>query len=354
MGKRKRNRVSPLGIAILVVLFCGTFFLTLKVSDYLMRHKKNVLEETTLYVRPGSDFSALADSLAPRLKRLRSFVKIAEKEGLSSSIKPGRYLLDKETTNIKLIRSLKFGYQNPLMVPVSTASRTKQGLAARFAAKLCADSAEFMAAFTDKELLASVGVDTNTFLSLFIPDSYEMFWTATPKEVLLRMKRENDRFWSEDNRLQKAERLGLSPVQVSILASIVCCESNHVPEYPKIASVYLNRLNKGWKLCADPTVVFANGDFRLGRVLKKHLAVDSPYNTYKYNGLPPGPIKIPSKEGIDGVLNSEKSDLMFFCASPKRDGTHRFAKTGAEHLRNAKAFHHVLDSLQRARKAAAK
>ncbi len=340
MGKKKRGGISLLGVLILVVLFGGTFLLTLTLDRYFTRYKKNISADYTLYVRPGTDFAALMDSLSPVLKKAKSFVKTAESENLANSIKPGRYKLTAETTNIRLVRSLKYGYQDPLMLPVSTAVRTKQGLAGRLAARLCADSAEFMAAFADASLLESVGVDSNTFLSLFIPDSYEIFWTVTPEEFLKRMKTENEKFWAAEGRLQKAEALGLTPVQVSILASIVNCESNYVPEYPKIASVYLNRLKKGWKLCADPTVVFAGGD--------------SPYNTYKYHGLPPGPIRIASKEGIDGVLNADKSDFMYFCASPKRDGTHLFARTGAEHLRNAKAFHKVLDSLQRAKKLAAK
>lgn len=356
MGKKKnrKGKISVLGIVILVILFVGTFLLTITLDRYFTRYKKNIVEDYTLYVRPGTDFGTLLDSLTPRLKKVRSFVKTAEKEQLPGSIKPGRYVLTTETTNIRLVRSLKYGYQDPIMLPISTAVRNKKGLASRLSARLCADSAEFMAAFTDLELLDSVGVDTNTFLSLFIPDSYEVFWTITPAEFLRKMKDENDKFWAADDRLKKAEDLKLTPAQVSILASIVNCESNYVPEYPQIASVYLNRLRKGWKLCADPTVVFANGDFKLGRVLKKHLNVDSPYNTYKYYGLPPGPIKIANKDGIDGVLNADKTEYMYFCASPKRNGTHLFARTGAEHLRNAKAFHKVLDSLQRAKRLAAK
>lgn len=321
----------------------------IRLYEYFNKYKKNVPEKCVVYVRPELSYEALTDTLATKLKDMRSFRQVADNEGLAASIKPGRYVLEKDVININIVHALKYGYQTPLMVPIAGTIRTKERLAQKLGAKLMADSAAFMAAFKDTNLLAECGLDSNSLLSAFLPDSYEMFWTTAPDKVLRRMKKEHDAFWSEE-RLLKAEKIGLSPLEVSILASIVVCESRYEPEYPKIASVYLNRLQKGWKLCADPTVVYAVGDFSIGRVLRRHLRVDSPFNTYKYAGLPPAPIAIPTKAAIDGVLNVEETEYLYFCANPKRDGTHKFATTGREHMRNARAYQRVIDSLQRAKR----
>jgi UPF0755 protein len=319
---------------------------------FLQQNRKNIAHKTVLYVRPGTDFTTLMDSLERHLTDLKSFVKVANREQLPSHIHPGRYVLDSLATNIQVVRNIKYGYQSPLMVPISGRIRHAKNLAARLGKRLMADSSQFMEAFTDNDYLQTLGTDTANVLNLIIPDSYEFYWTVTPKEFLERMKKEYDKFWT-DERKQKAKKLNLSQKDVSILASIVYGESNHVPEYPKIASVYLNRLRKGWKLGADPTVIYATGDFTINRVLKKHLETDSPYNTYKVYGLPPGPIMAPTKDCLDGVLNAENTDYMFFCASPKFNGTHRFARNEREHFANARAYRQGLDSLTRAKAARA-
>ena len=350
---KKRSKNKGLKILGLLVVLAALALGALSLHNYLLKNRSNIKGKTTLFVRPEDNFQTLMDSLADKLIDIGSFVKVAEKENLPAKIHAGRYQLDSTTTNIKLVRSLKYGYQSPLMLPINGRIRTRQILAYQHKKKLCADSASFMQAFNNLELLSTLGVDTTTLLTLIIPESYEFYWTVSPEEFLKRMKKEYDAFWTPE-RLQKARDIKLTQTEVSILASIVYGESNHVPEYPKIASVYLNRLRQGWKLCADPTVVYATGDFTLRRVLKKHLQIDSPYNTYKINGLPPGPIMIPTKDCLDGVLNEEKTDYMYFCASPKFNGTHNFARTGAEHSRNAKAYVQALDSLNRAKKMAEK
>ena len=341
----KKNRFAKWLAVIVIVLAVPA---CIGLYRFMQKNKKNVAHKTVLYVRPDTDFSALMDSLEKHLIDIGSFIKVANREQLPSHIHPGRYVLDSLATNIQTVRNIKYGYQTPLMLPLSGRIRHAKNLAAKLGKRMMADSAAFMEAFTDNQYLQTLGTDTANVLSLVIPDSYEFYWTATPKDFLERMKKEYDKFWTEE-RLQKAKNIGLSPKDVSILASIVYGESNYVPEYPNIASVYYNRLKKGWKLCADPTVIYATGDFTITRVLKRHLETDSPYNTYKVYGLPPGPIMAPTKDCLDGVLNLAKTDYMFFCASPKFNGTHRFARNEREHFANARDYRRALDSLTRAR-----
>jgi UPF0755 protein len=179
---------------------------------------------------------------------------------------------------------------------------------------------------------------------MFIPNTYEMFWTTTPEKFVARMKKEYDGFW-DDERLKKLKKNNLDKTQAYIVASIVEKESNYDPERPTIAGVYLNRLKAGEKLQADPTVVFATGEFTLQRVLFSHLKIDSPYNTYMYSGLPPGPICMPSVSSLNAVINAEDHEYMFFCAKPDNSGIHAFAKDYDEHQKNASAFSAWLNSL---------
>ena len=183
----------------------------------------------------------------------------------------------------------------------------------------------------------SLGFTRETIPALFIPNTYEIYWNVSPERFMARMKQEYNRFWTEERR-KKAEALGLTPVEVSTLASIVEEESAVADEYPTIAGLYLNRLKAGMPLQADPTVKFAAGDFALQRILDKHLAIDSPYNTYKYAGLPPGPIRIPSIRAIDAVLNPAHHRYFYMCAKEDFSGRHNFAATLAEHNRNANRY----------------
>ena len=179
---------------------------------------------------------------------------------------------------------------------------------------------------------------------MFLPDTFEVYWTITPKELLLRFKKEYDRFWNRE-RLEKAVNIGLSPIEVSTLASIVSEESNLKEEQPVIAGVYLNRLRKNIPLQADPTIKFILNDPSVKRILNKHLSINSPFNTYKHAGLPPGPIVIPQKSTIDAVLDYKKHNYIYFCAKPTLDGSHNFAETLAEHNKNARAYQRVISRL---------
>nr|HRO74132.1 endolytic transglycosylase MltG [Saprospiraceae bacterium] len=206
------------------------------------------------------------------------------------------------------------------------------------------DSITFLNYLKDPEVAASLGYNQDNFLTMFIPNTYEMFWTSTPESFVKRMKKEYDNFWTQD-RINKLTANNLTPTEAYIIASIVEKESNYTPEKPVIAGVYLNRLHAGERLQADPTVVFAMGDFSIQRVLYTHLKTDSPYNTYLNTGLPPGPICMPSMASLEAVINVDKHKYMFFCARPDNSGIHVFAETYQEHLKNADNFSKWLNSL---------
>ena len=198
------------------------------------------------------------------------------------------------------------------------------------------------AALENDDFLKKYGFSSEDVFAMILPDTYQMYWTASVEDIFDRFKKEYDVFWNED-RTAKAKAQGLTPKEVSVVASIVSGETLKDFEYPKIAGVYLNRYRKGMKLQADPTVCFCY-DYKLDRVLKKHLSVDSPYNTYRYAGLPPAPINVPPKACIDAVLNPDRHSYLYFCASPDFDGTHRFAVFYSEHKKNARAFQRALSA----------
>jgi UPF0755 protein len=259
---------------------------------------------------------------------------------MSYVLKSGKYKIPKKIkTNKELIQTLR-GVQLSIRLTFHN-FRVKEQLAGYVGSKIAADSSELIQFLEDSRYLEQFGYTPETVLSVFIPNTYEVYWNCSVDDFWKRMIKEHKKFWTSE-RLEKAKALELSPTEVYTLASIVECESQYKPERPRIAGVYLNRLKKnGWKLEADPTVVYAVGDFTIRRVLNVHLETDSPYNTYKYAGLPPGPIYMSSINSIDAVLNYEQHDYMFFCAKPREEGqanTHAFAKTHNAHLRNARRY----------------
>ena len=222
--------------------------------------------------------------------------------------------------------------------------RTVFDLARSLGAQLEADSAEIAALMADTAYIDSLGAYTpQTLPALFVPDSYEVYWDIRPRALMSRLKREHDAFWEARGRREAARKMGMTPEEVATLASIVDAETNYNPEKPRVAGLYLNRLRRGMKLQSDPTAVFATGDFSIRRVGHKHLAVDSPYNTYLYIGLPPGPIRIASIAGIDAVLHAEQHDYLYMCAREDFSGSHRFAATWSEHRRNARLYQQALN-----------
>lgn len=296
-----------------------------------------VVAERELFVGRDSSYEQLMDSLKPSLKHHLAFDLYAERLGLEESYKVGHYVVKDGMNVIEVVRMLKLGLQTPVNVTMNNVKIPAQ-LAGKLAPQLEADSVELVEVFTDEALAKELGFDSPlTMFSIFLPNTYEFYWTVKPREFVDRMYREYKRFW-EGDRDKKRERSGLDRVEVATLASIVYEETRKVDEMPRVAGVYMNRLRTGMPLQADPTIKYAMQDFGLRRILNRHLKTPSPYNTYLNRGLPPSPICMPSVESIDAVLNFEKHDYLFFCARPTFDGYHNFAKTYSEHLRNARAY----------------
>lgn len=297
-----------------------------------------------IYIPTGSTFEQVKQTLQD--SNVVVYPKIlamtAEYMKYPSNIKAGRYLLKPGMNSKEIIAKLRIGEQDPLKVTIHSV-RTLNNLAGKAAGYFEQDSLAFLTNLLDPSIYEEYNFSRENFLSMFIPNTYEMLWTTTPEAFISRMKREYDKYWNE-TRLTKIEQNQLTPTDAYTIASIVEKETNYDPERPAVAGVYINRLKTGQKLQADPTVVFALGDFNLQRVLFKHLDVDSPYNTYRYSGLPPGPICMPSMSSLEAVVNAENHNYMFFCAKPDNSGTHAFAVTYAEHLKNAAAFSSWLNS----------
>lgn len=321
---------------------------------YSDNRKPNFSEKYVLYVDEDMTAAQVMDSLQTGAGTIRpkSLERVFRKMGVAEGMKPGRYVVEPSSPSIYVARMLVFGWQTPQNMTLSGTLRTKGRIAQRIGSQMMVDSAEVADALNDPEFLAGYGFTPENVFALILPDTYEMYWTASVKDIFDRFKKEYDAFWTSE-RLAKADAQGLSRMEVSIMASIVSGETLKAFEYPIIAGVYLNRYKKGMKLQADPTIAFCY-DYTLDRILKKHLTVESPYNTYKYAGLPPAPINVPSKACLDAVLNPEKHGYIYFCASPAFDGTHRFAVTYNEHLKNAREFQRELTARRKAKAAAAK
>lgn len=344
MKKKKLTVITVSAVAVLVAGVClwvGLRYLT----DNRM---PNFSKEYVLYVYPDMSAETALDSIAAGAGVIRpgSMDRCAGKEDLGGRICPGRYEIDPSMTSIYVVRMLCNGWQSPQKLTLSGTIRSKGKLASVIDRQMMVDSVTVDSLLNSNEFLQQFGFDSTNVFALFLPDTYYMYWTATPDEIFSRFRKEYDAFWTED-RLAKADSLGLNQMEVSILASIVSGETLKSFEYPAIAAVYLNRLRIGMKLQADPTVAYCF-DYKLNRILRVHTRVDSPYNTYRYAGLPPAPINVPPKACIDAVLNPDRHDYLYFCASPDFNGTHRFASTYREHLVNARAFQRALTARLRA------
>lgn len=328
-----------------VAIFTGLRYWT----DYI---RENFQKKYTLYVYPDMTAGEVIDSINAGAMTIRkgSMERCARRERLAERLKPGKYVIDGNSTSIYVVRMLCMGWQTPQNLTLSGTLRKKERIAQVIGRQMMVDSLAIDSLLRSESFLGKYGFTPENVFALFLPDTYQMYWTASPEEIFARFRKEYDMFWTEERR-EKAERQGLAPMEVSILASIVNGETLKTFEYPVIAGVYLNRLRKGMKLQADPTVAFCFG-YTLDRILKVHLKADSPYNTYKYKGLPPAPINVAPKSCIDAVLEPQKHDYMFFCASPDFNGTHRFAAAYSEHLRNAREFQRELTARQKEKAAA--
>lgn len=299
-------------------------------KHYLYIHEKDNFEDVLEHLREGDAMVNTGTfSLAARLFRY------------DKRVRPGKYLLADGMSNLSLIRKLRNGAQEPVKLIINNI-RTREQLAALVSRELMTDSASFINMLNNDTVMAGYGLTTATAVTLFIPNTYELYWNTDAGEFMDRMKKEYNRFWTTE-RIAKASAIPMTAAEVMTLASIIEEETNKRHEYPVIAGLYINRLKIGMPLQACPTIRFALNDYTIKRVLFGHLKTESPYNTYKYKGLPPGPIRLPSIVCIDAVLNHEKHDFLFMTAKESLNGEHNFAKTGEEHMRNARNYQKALD-----------
>ena len=294
-------------------------------------------DQAEVYIASDANFNQVRDSLRPLLEDISTFEAVARRKGYSTHVRAGKYILIKGMNNNEIINTLRSA-NRPVMVSFNN-QESLPDLAGRIAQQIEADSLSLITAFNDPGFLAANGFDRDSKLGMYIPNSYEFFWNTKAEAFRDRMKTEYDRFWNGE-RLKKAESLGLSPEEAIALAAIVQKETVKVEERPRVAGVYLNRIERGMLLQADPTVIYAikretgNFDTIIKRVLYRDLEMDSPYNTYKYAGIPPGPISMPDISSIDAVLSPEKHDYLYFVADISNFGYHLFAKTLLQHNRN--------------------
>ena len=338
-SKKKRLKIFTFifGLLILIAVIIG----------YYIRNtafKPIELEETVyIYIEPSTKYDEIVDQIKKQvnLPSEKFFKIISEKMKYPETIKTGRYAIRDGMTIPEIIRMLRSGNQSAVKLTFNN-MRTNENFAGRISNQLMLDSVELLNVLKDETKLEVLGFDTNTIAAMFIPNTYEVYWDTSIDNLMNRMKKEYTSFWNE-SRKDKAKEIGLSPIEVSILASIVEEEATYSDEYSIVAGLYLNRLKRGQRLEADPTIKFALNDFSLRRILYKHLEVESPYNTYRNEGLPPGPIRIPSIRGIDATLSPQDHKYLFMCAKEDLSGRHNFATTHAEHLRNAARYQRALN-----------
>lgn len=343
MKKFRKYILAVLFIGLLAGAWFGYQF-------YQKTYNANVIVkeggETFIYIKTGSSLETITDELvsAGYLKDKETFLWLAHKKNYKGkNVVPGKYKIEDGWSNNDLINCLRAGNGRVMVKVTFNNVRTIEQLAGKVGRNIETDSATLLAVLTDDKIIDKYGFNRHTFLTMFIPNSYEFTWNTSADEFLTRMADEYKKFWN-DNRKKKANDLGLTQSKVSILASIVQAEQTvHADERPTIAGLYINRLKKGMLLQSDPTVVYGIGDFSIRRVLNKHLEHESPYNTYRHRGLPPGPINLPDISSIDAVLNYKKSEYIYMCAKPGYAGYHNFAKDEAGHNKNAREYRAWLD-----------
>ncbi len=274
-------------------------------------------------------------------KSMRGFKLLAKHRGWGTTIRTGKYAIRPNDDAYSLYNRLSRGYKEPINLTVGS-TRSIDLLARSMSRQLMIDSLEIATLLGDTILQRELGYDEKTTAALIVPDTYQVYWDLSAEDLVARLVKEHQRFWNEE-RLRKAEQIGMTPIEVSTLASIVDEETNNNPEKPIVAGLYLNRLQRGIPLQADPTVKFAIGDFALRRITNEHLKYESPYNTYLNAGLPPGPIRIPTKQGLESVLNRTEHDYIYMCAKEDLSGTHNFAASYSEHMRNARKYWNALN-----------
>lgn len=335
------KKISKTLLYVLIVLGAGCLYILFLFFAPNLSPKTN--EKAYLRIPDNSTFEQVMDSLEANATvfSTMTFKQAAAVFRYTGRVKPGRYEIAPGMNNFTLVRKLRSGNQTPVRLTFNNI-RTKEQLAKRLSTQIMADSTSLLKLLKDTAFLAPYGFTPNTVVSNFIPDTYEVFWNLDAKEIFERMNKEYNKFWT-DERKAKAAEIPLTPVEVATLASIVEEETNSAAERPKVAGLYINRLKKDMPLQADPTLKFALGDFGIRRLTIKHILFVSPYNTYRNHGLPPGPIRVASKGGIDAVLNFAHHDYIYMCAKETFNGEHNFAATYAEHQKNARKYQNALN-----------
>lgn len=336
MNKQKKGYLVSAIVCIVVILAIVAYYLFANISKH---------ENTTyLYIDADDNIDSISvklDTLVTEQGRT-AFRTLARHMDYDDNIRTGRYAIEPSMSALSLFRNMRNGHQEPVKLVIPSV-RTKARLAKELAQKLMITEEELFDALSDPKLCEKYSLDTATVISMFIPNTYEVYWNMPLDKFLDKMYKESNNFWN-DSRKQKAASLNLSPVDVITIASIVDEETANNGEKPMVAGMYYNRLQQNMPLQADPTIKFALQDFSLRRIYRKLLTVDSPYNTYRNAGLPPGPIRIPSVAGIDAVLNLVHHDYLYMCAKEDFSGTHNFARTYSEHLQNAAKYSKALDA----------
>lgn len=339
----KHRKLSARGIAVIAALALILVVIAGAIGwkQYDYRFGTAIVRSGTVQVSTGTTFDELSRMLADSgyVRNIRKWESYARSNGLDS-VRAGNYTLKSGASYRTALTDFRYGRQTPVRLTFNNI-RTMDRLAGVVSKYIEADSLTILKTLRDTDIIRETGLTKATFPSLFIPNTYEVYWTMTPEEFVARMKKEHNRFWNDERRAQ-AKKLGYTPEQISTIASIVIEETKFKGEMTQVAGVYVNRLRAGMPLQADPTVKFALGDPSIRRVLNKHLQYDSPYNTYKYAGLPPGPICVPSITALDATLayadEGRKHNYYYFCAKADFSGRHAFARTLPEHNRNAAAY----------------
>lgn len=338
MKKTYRHLLLGFGILLILLLCRG-------IAAYVCLFRDNVRDGSPeyLYVHTGSSYEDLMAQLdTMQLLKSRSTFRLAARaRRLPGHLKPGRYAVPSGTSNFTLTSKLRSGNQEAVRLRFNNI-RTLEQLSGRIARQLELDSAGLLALLQNDSLLAGYGMKRETAICLFIPNTYECWWNTSASAFIDRMHHEYTVFWNSQ-RLKKAEEIAMTPQEVMTLASIVEEENSRPGEQPRIAGLYINRLQRGMPLQSDPTIKFALGDFGRKRLLYSDLETDSPYNTYRHAGLPPGPIRMPSIAAIDAVLNYEHHAYLYMCAKEDFSGQHRFTASAAEHAANARRYHDALN-----------
>ena len=344
--RRRQSYIAPAVVltitSLLLLLFSARFYTYVKSPNVDLHGKGYVY----LYIPTGTDFNGLLKILKEKsvLKNERSFVFVAKRKHYDVKVKAGKYRINNGISNNELVNHLRSGKQVPVRLSLQNA-RNLTELAGKLGHQVEADSASLLMLFRDNSYLKQFGVNTENVFVLFIPNTYEIFWNTSARQLITKMSQEQKAFWNRKRQV-RLDSISMNIQQVVTIASIIEKETNKDDEKPVMAGVYINRLHKNWPLQADPTVIYAWQDYSIKRVLARHLRIESPYNTYIHTGLPPGPICIPSVSSIDAVLNYKRHGYLFFCAKEDFSGYHNFATSNAEHSRNAKKYQKALDQMK--------